>query len=140
MSCCSWASSGRCSRHGRTTQQDTQAVIANNYLPLPPFQVPAHILGTDQLGRDILSRLMDGAQISLTVAFVVQIVVLFIGVPIGAIAGWFGGRTDTYLMRFTDVLYAFPDLLLIILMSVAFRETASAGATAACSWCSWRSA
>ena len=57
-------------------------------------------------------------------ALVVQIVVLVIGVPIGAIAGWFGGRLDNLLMRFTDIMYAFPDLLLIILMSVAFRETA----------------
>lgn len=105
-------------------QQDTAALIANNFLPLTPFQSPAHILGTDYLGQDILSRLMDGAQISLSVALVVQIVVLFIGLPVGALAGWFGGRLDTYLMRFTDVMYAFPDLLLIILMSVAFRDTA----------------
>ena len=47
-----------------------------------------------------------------------------IGVPIGALAGWFGGRLDNLLMRFTDVIYAFPDLLFIILLSVAFRETA----------------
>jgi oligopeptide transport system permease protein len=67
---------------------------------------------------------MDGAAISLSVALVVQIVVLTLGVPIGAMAGWFGGRLDNLLMRFTDVMYAFPDLLLIILMSVAFRETA----------------
>ena len=67
---------------------------------------------------------MDGARISMTVAIVVQIVVLLIGVPIGALAGWFGGRTDNVLMRFTDVMYAFPDLLFIILLSVAFRETA----------------
>jgi len=104
--------------------QDTAAIAANDFRPLVPFQVPTHPLGTDQLGQDILSRIMDGAQISLSVALVVQIVVLFIGLPIGAIAGWFGGRTDTYLMRFTDVMYAFPDLLLIILMSVAFRDTA----------------
>jgi oligopeptide transport system permease protein len=71
-----------------------------------------------------MSRLLDGAQVSLTVALVVQLVVLFIGVPIGAIAGWVGGRLDTYLMRVTDIFYAFPDLLFIILMSVAFRETA----------------
>src|SRR6185295_6778714 len=89
-----------------------------------PFQNPSHILGTDSLGRDILSRLLDGAQVSMTVAFVVQLVVLFIGVPLGAIAGWFGGRIDTYLMRITDIFYAFPDLLFIILLSVAFRETA----------------
>ena len=104
--------------------QDTQALIENNFRPLVPFQHPEHLLGTDELGQDILSRLMDGAQISLSVALVVQVVVLAIGLPIGAIAGWFGGRIDTYLMRFTDVMYAFPDLLLIILMSVAFRDTA----------------
>ncbi len=90
--------------------------------PIPPM-TDGHILGTDQLGRDLLSRIMDGAQISFTVAMVVQIVVLIIGIPIGAMAGWFGGRMDNYLMRFTDVIYAFPDLLFIIILTVAFRET-----------------
>ena len=74
-------------------------------------------------GATCSAACMDGARISMSVAIVVQIVVLLIGVPIGAIAGWFGGRTDNILMRFTDVMYAFPDLLFIILLSVAFRET-----------------
>ena len=105
--------------------QDTAAVTANGFKPIPPFTSWAHILGTDQLGQDMLSRLLDGARISLTVAIVVQFVVIGIGVPIGAIAGWYSGsRIDNGLMRFTDVMYAFPDLLLIILFSVAFRETA----------------
>jgi oligopeptide transport system permease protein len=104
--------------------QDLAAVIANGNEPLAPFQNMSHPLGTDGLGRDLLSRLLDGAQVSLTVALVVQLVVLAIGVPIGALAGWLGGRTDTVLMRITDIFYAFPDLLFIILMSVAFRETA----------------
>jgi oligopeptide transport system permease protein len=102
--------------------QDLKGVLANGGRPVPPG-VGGHLLGTDQLGRDLFSRLLDGAQISMTVAIVVQIVVLGIGVPVGAIAGWFGGRWDTYLMRITDVIYAFPDLLFIILLSVAFRET-----------------
>ena len=102
--------------------QDLQAVFANGGRPLPPLS-PNHFLGTDELGRDLLSRLLDGARISVTVAFVVQIVILLIGVPIGALAGWFGGRLDNALMRLTDVIYAFPDLLFIILLSVAFRET-----------------
>ena len=80
--------------------------------------------GPTSSGRDLLSRLLDGARISVTVAFVVQLVIIFIGVPIGALAGWFGGRVDNVLMRFTDVIYAFPDLLFIILLSVVFRETA----------------
>lgn len=102
--------------------QDLPAVFAGGGGPLPPLS-PGHVLGTDQLGRDLLSRLMDGARISVTVAFVVQIVILVIGVPVGALAGWFGGRLDNLLMRVTDVVYAFPDLLFIILLSVAFRET-----------------
>lgn len=102
--------------------QDLQAVFANGNRPLPPLS-PNHILGTDQLGRDLLSRLLDGARISVSVAFVVQIVILVVGVPVGALAGWFGGRLDNLLMRLTDVIYAFPDLLFIILLSVAFRET-----------------
>jgi oligopeptide transport system permease protein len=103
--------------------QDLQAIFANGNRPIKPLS-PGHLLGTDSLGRDLLSRLLDGARISVTVAFVVQIVILSIGVPIGAVAGWFGGRLDNILMRFTDVIYAFPDLLFIILLSVAFRETA----------------
>jgi oligopeptide transport system permease protein len=105
------------------TEQDLKAVVANGGRPLTPGS-PGHLLGTDQIGRDLLSRLLDGARISMTVAIVVQIVVITIGVPLGAAAGWFGGRTDNFLMRFTDVIYAFPDLLFIILLSVVFRETA----------------
>jgi len=105
--------------------QDTAAVAANGFKPIPPFVNMSHPLGTDGLGQDMLSRLLDGARISLTVALVVQVVVLFIGVPLGAMSGWFSGRrVDSLIMRFTDVMYAFPDLLLIILLSVAFRETA----------------
>ena len=103
--------------------QDLEAVFAGTGGPLPPLTA-GHILGTDQLGRDLLSRLLDGARISVSVALVVQLVIITIGVPIGAIAGWFGARLDNILMRFTDVIYAFPDLLFIILLSVAFRDTA----------------
>ena len=103
-------------------EQDLKAIAANGFRPLPPGS-PGHLLGTDQLGRDILSRLLDGAQISMTVALVVQFVVLFIGVPIGAAAGWMAGRVDSFLMRFTDVIYAFPDLLFIILLSVTLHDT-----------------
>ena len=103
--------------------QDLKALFANGNRPLPPG-TGGHLLGTDSLGRDLFSRMLDGARISVTVAFVVQIVILSIGVPIGALAGWFGGRLDNALMRFTDVIYAFPDLLFIILLSVAFRDTA----------------
>ncbi|HEY7332775.1 MAG TPA: ABC transporter permease [Candidatus Limnocylindria bacterium] len=102
-------------------QTDIAAVRANRG-PANPGQA-GHLLGTDILGRDLLSRLMDGARISMTVALVVQVTVLVIGVPIGAIAGWFGGRADNLLMRFTDIVYAFPDLLFIILLTVVFKDT-----------------
>ena len=104
-------------------EQDLNAVLINGGVALNPMQNTSHILGTDELGRDLLSRLLDGARISISVAFVVQVVVLVIGVPVGALSGWFGGRLDNILMRITDIMYAFPDLLLIILFSVVFRET-----------------
>jgi oligopeptide transport system permease protein len=102
--------------------QDLDAVVANGGRPLEPLTA-GHFLGTDELGRDLLSRLMDGARISMTVALVVQFVVLVIGMPVGAAAAWFGGRIDSWLMRLTDVVYAYPDLLFIILLSVALKET-----------------
>jgi oligopeptide transport system permease protein len=102
-------------------------VVRENRGPANPGQ-GGHLLGTDILGRDLLSRIMDGARISMTVALVVQITVLLIGVPIGALAGWFGGRVDNLLMRFTDITYAFPDLLFIILLTVVFKDTWFGGA------------
>ena len=80
----------------------------------------SHIMGTDILGRDTFSRLIYGARISLEVAIFTQFVILLIGLPIGTIAGVAGGRVDNILMRFTDIMYAFPDLLLIILFKFIF--------------------
>lgn len=75
-----------------------------------------HWMGTDELGRDVFTRLVYGAQTSLAVGIFTQIIVLAIGLPIGAFAGATGGKTDNIIMRFVDVVYAFPDLLLIILL------------------------
>lgn len=83
---------------------------------LRPIGTPGHILGTDQLGRDMLSRLIHGARISLGVAFVAQLIVLLIGVPLGLIAGSGPRWLDNALMRFTDIMYAFPDLLFVIII------------------------
>ena len=75
-----------------------------------------HWLGTDELGRDTLSRLMYGAGISLLVGLSVETVVVTLGLFVGLTAGFLGGRTDTLLMRVTDVMLAFPDILLAILL------------------------
>ncbi len=82
---------------------------------------PAHPFGADQLGRDQLSRLIYGARVAVTVGIFTQFVILGIGLPIGSVAALMGGRMDNLLMRFTDIVYAFPDLLLIILLSAALR-------------------
>ena len=75
-----------------------------------------HWLGTDQLGRDVLSRLIHGTRVSMTVAFVAQAIILMIGVPIGLVSGYVGGRLDLIVQRVVDVLYAFPSLLFVIIV------------------------
>ncbi|HEV2128499.1 MAG TPA: ABC transporter permease [Thermomicrobiales bacterium] len=72
-------------------------------------------LGLDQNGRDIWSRLLYGARVSLLVGVVSQLIVLAIGVPVGAVAGFMGGNIDNLLMRFVDVFYAVPQLLLVLI-------------------------
>jgi oligopeptide transport system permease protein len=79
----------------------------------PSWEHPA---GTDSLGRDLLSRLIYGARVSLAVGMLAQVVVIGIGLPLGLIAGFRGSWADTLIMRFTDLVYAFPDLLFIILL------------------------
>jgi oligopeptide transport system permease protein len=73
-------------------------------------------LGTDQLGRDVLSRMIYGARVSMLVGLGAQVIVVLIGVPIGLISGFVGGRVDLFLTRFVDVMYAFPRLLFVILV------------------------
>ena len=74
----------------------------------------SHMLGTDELGRDVLSRMIWGSRVSLLVGFVATGISLVIGIIVGSIAGFYGGRTDSALMRFVDIMLTFPTLFLIL--------------------------
>jgi oligopeptide transport system permease protein len=84
-----------------------------------------HWMGTDQLGRDVLTRLLFGARISFAVAVAAQFVIIGIGLPLGLISGYFGGRIDAVITRLIDILYAFPNLLLTILIISYLRANLS---------------
>src|SRR5581483_7355139 len=92
------------------TQSPTALDIAQKIHP-PSLR---HPMGTDQLGRDILSRIIYGSQASLLVALVTVVIAASAGIPIGALAGYVGGRADAALMRVMDAIMAFPALLLAI--------------------------
>jgi oligopeptide transport system permease protein len=115
---------------------EQQTLIDNNKVPAWMITIfpsmtnyarisTAYPLGADYVGRDIFSRIVYGAQVSLAVAFVGPLISLLVGVTLGCISGYFGGRVDNLIMRIVDVLYAFPQLLFIILLMAFFRSTLS---------------
>jgi peptide/nickel transport system permease protein len=83
-----------------------------------------HPLGTDQLGRDMLSRVIHGTRVSLAVGVSSVVLALFLGVPLGMIAGYYGGRIDSVIMRLMDLILAFPIYLLAIILMIIFTPTA----------------
>lgn len=86
----------------------------------PPDFSKGHYLGTDQNGRDMLARTLQGTQMSLIVAGVATVVSVVIGIVYGAVAGYFGGRVDAIMMRIVDVMYALPYILFVIILVVMF--------------------
>lgn len=84
-----------------------------------------HIMGTDNLGRDYCIRVIYGTRISLMVGFVSALIVIVIGIIYGSISGYFGGRVDLIMMRIVDVIYSLPDVLIVILLSVAIKDVIS---------------
>jgi len=99
------------------TPYDVTALDIGNRLAAPSL---AHWLGTDALGRDVLSMLMVGARVSITVAFFAVGIGLIIGVPLGLFAAAYGGAADEAVMRFSDIVFAFPALILAILIAAIF--------------------
>lgn len=88
-----------------------------------PLFSDGHLLGTDDVGRDRLARLLAGTRVTLSVAVAAAGVALFIGTLWGAIAGWVGGRTDEVMMRIVDALYALPFMFVVILLMVVFGRS-----------------
>lgn len=94
-------------------------IDVDNVLSPPSLK---HPFGTDELGRDVLSRMIYGARISLSVGFVAVGIAIFIGTIIGAIAGYYGGRTDSILMRFVDIMLTFPTIFLILAVVIIVEQ------------------
>jgi len=104
------------------------------------FEPPSleHPLGTDYLGRDVLSRILYGGRSSLSIGFLVVIIASFVGIPLGAVAGYFGGWIDDVLMRITDIFLAFPPLLLAIAIAAALGPSfTNAMIAVAITWWPW---
>ena len=113
---------------------DKQALTQTNAVPtwltkvfpsIKPYATirEQYLLGADSIGRDLFSRIIYGARVSLAVAFIGPVISLIIGVIYGSISGFLGERVDNFMMRIVDVLYAFPGLLFIILLMSFFRTT-----------------
>lgn len=80
-------------------------------------------LGTDTLGRDVLSRVLYGSRVSMMVGFAPTFIIITVGMFVGMMAGYYGGRWDNFLMRVTDIMYGFPDLLFFIIALISLRDT-----------------
>ena len=114
-----------CAEQTLVDQNKVPQWILNMFPTMKPYaQLSSdYLLGADYVGRDLFSRILFGARVSLTVAFIGPIISLIIGVTYGSISGYFGGKLDNLMMRIVDVLYAFPSLLFIILLLAFFRST-----------------
>jgi peptide/nickel transport system permease protein len=81
-----------------------------------------HIMGTDELGRDLLTRILYGGRVSLSIGVMAMALAVVVGAIVGGVAGFYGGWVDNILMRFTDMMLAFPQLFVLIILSLALRD------------------
>lgn len=116
------------------------APVDNSYNNLRPFEYGAterariesgesvfpHIFGTDSAGRDYFIRIIYGMRVSLAVGFFASIIVLVIGMAVGALAGYCGGKVDLVVMRIVDIIYSLPDMLMVILLAAALKSSLGA--------------
>ncbi|NLL47505.1 MAG: ABC transporter permease [Firmicutes bacterium] len=94
-----------------------------DYMSFGAAPSPAHILGTDDVGRDNFARLIYGGRVSLTVGILSAIVSLLIGVPLGLIAGYFRGKTEVVIMRLADIFMSFPSMILILVLASVLGQS-----------------
>ena len=102
------------------TPYSYEEITGSGRLARPSAQ---HLLGTDELGRDVFTRLLYGARISLMVGFFASIIVLIIGMTVGSLAGYLGGKVDLIIMRLVDIIYSLPDMLMVILLASVLKQS-----------------
>lgn len=104
-----------------------EAIELGGILKKPGYQknpnLPTHWLGTDELGRDVLTRIIFGGRVSLYVSFLTVFISLSLGTIIGAVAGFYGGTVDSVLMRLVDIFLSVPGLFLLLLISTVFKPS-----------------
>jgi peptide/nickel transport system permease protein len=87
-----------------------------------PADQPQHLMGTDELGRDLFTRILYGGRVSLSIGVMAMFLAVLVGAIIGGVAGFYGGWVDNVLMRFTDMMLAFPQLFILIILAIALRD------------------
>jgi len=114
--------SGMDNLKGDLERTEKEIIIARDELKTNPENRKVYIFGTDNLGRDILAKTIYGARISMLVGFIGTLTAVLVGVIMGAISGYVGGWLDNLLMRFVDIMYGLPYMLIVIILMAMFRK------------------
>jgi peptide/nickel transport system permease protein len=101
------------------TPYDPEKIQLTRMLEPPSAE---HIMGTDELGRDLLTRILYGGRVSLSIGIMAMGLAVIVGAAVGGLAGFYGGWVDNILMRFTDMMLAFPQLFVLIILALALRD------------------